>query len=1030
MRGRWPFTAEKISTRLDLIATHVHRRSVALPPFRLFPLPGAIIDAPICNDPTHWDVIEPQSYWGHADLNFVMKTAFSVPQGWDPKRLALYLPLGVLGDIFNHPEALVHVDRQSIGSADRYHHTIPLAPHLADGATHVLSLHGWTGLAGWPPDPKSAAKLHMGRPCLVERDPALFAFHLLASTVLDTVKVLDPESAVHHALLNALDDAFKTLETRDPIGAELYASVPKAMAVLERGLAHAGDPLDVTLHGIGHAHMDIAYLWPISQIRLKNARTYSNVLRLMTDDTDYYFSHSQPALYEMTAQDYPAIFDQIKARVADGRWEVMGGMWVEPDLNIPGGEALIRQLTLGRGYFRDVFGDVETPVLWLPDTFGFPAQIPQLMRLAGLKWFVTNKLNWNQINKVDASSHHWEGIDGSRVLAHVLTTPRDVQYLPFPTNYKSDLSAPEVMGTWTNSSAKTYVRDLPICFGYGDGGGGPTEELLAKAHAYAAMPGMPRLKMGTVRDAFAAIERSAADLSVWRGEHYMEGHRGVFTSQGWIKRANRKAEWALHEAEALAAMAGQTPDLTRAWKLLCLNQFHDIITGTSIGAVFEDARRDFSEIMTLAEAVSDAAEKGIALSELSVANTSPMTGSRLAFVEKDDLPNAQSVEGGALVYFDALPSYSIVPVSTATLPEGKVSCRAEHGRLILENPDLRVTLDANGHLTNVHDKSANRSVLKPGEIGNRLIAFEDRPICWDAWDVDPHYEDRRECLDGDAACEIIEKGPLRASVRVTRTWRSSTIRQTIRLCAHSKRLDFETDVDWHETHTLLKAAFPTSVSAPQAKFDVQWGRVSRSTLRETPFDAARFEVPAHKWAQLSDSDYTVAVLNDCKYGYDVTQDTIRLTLIKCATSPDPKADQGVHRFTYSLLPYEAETGHQLDVEAYDLNAPLRVLAADPGVPGQPRTLVQSTNAHVIVETVKPASDGRGIVLRLFEAHGCDATTDLCFDRPVATVQMADIFEAPLDTVPVEETSSVRLNLQPFQILTLRVVFAVSQASQL
>lgn len=1018
MSGRWPFTAEKIATRLTLIAPLIFRKSVPLAAFRLMELDRAMVQAPICADPSGWPVIAHQSYWGGPDLNFVLKSELQVPLGWDAANLALHLPLGILGDIFNHPEALVHIDTAPIGSADRYHHTIALDPALADGAAHVLSLHGWTGHSAWPPDPTSKAKLFMGTPCLVERDPALMAFHGLARAVLDTVSVLDPATPEHLGLLAALDAAFKVLDTRDPLGATLYASVAAAHDTLQQGIAAAGAPLDVTLHAIGHAHMDIAYLWPISQIRLKNARTYSNVLRLMDADPDYHFSHSQPQLYAYTAQDYPALFEQIKTRVAEGRWEVMGGMWVEPDLNIPGPEALVRQLTLGRKYFRDTFGDVETPVLWLPDTFGFPGQIPQLMRHAGLKWFVTNKLNWNQLNKVPASTHTWEGIDGSRVLAHVLTTPRKVQYLPFPTNYKSDLTAPEVLGTWTHAINSDHLRDLPICFGYGDGGGGPTEELLAKAHAYGAMPGMPRVKMATVRAAMERIEATAGDLPVWRGEHYLEGHRGVFTSQGWIKRANRKAEWALHEAEALSAMAGLNPDLTEAWQLLCLNQFHDILTGTSVTEVFADARRDYARIMDMAEMAAAQAAAACALTTVSVANTAPTTGPRIAFCT-ETAGAAQIVEGGALYLFDDLPAYAMTHLSQSVQPDTPVTCRTEGNTAILENATLRVVVGPGGQLHSVYDKVARREVLAEGQHGNQLQAFEDRPICWDAWDIDPDFEDRQETVQGHAAPEIVESGPLRAALRITTHWRNSRVTQAIRLCAHSNRIDFETEVDWHETHTLLKAAFPTTVTAPVAQFDIQWGMIERPTTRDTAFDAARFEVPAQKWAQLAEPSYAVALLNDCKYGYDVKGATLRISLIKSSTSPDPLADQGRHLFTYSLLPIPGADMRVLHHSAHDLNAPMRVVGAAPHGAAQVVPLVRLVAGDVIVETVKPAEDGSGIILRLYEPSGQAQSVVLEYGYVIRSAERTKFDETPLSALAVDGRLT-NFVVGPFEIYSIRL----------
>ncbi|SFS21364.1 alpha-mannosidase [Yoonia litorea] len=1010
MGGRWPFTAEKIASRLTLIAPHIFRRKLPLPAFRILPLPAAQIDAPICADPTGWEEIPHYTYWGGADLNFVMKSSFSVPETWDRDCLALYMPLGVMGDIFNHPEALVHVDRVPIGSADRYHHTIPLDPSVADGKSHMLSLVGWTGLAGWPPDPNAKTKLFMGEPVLVEINQPLWQFHAQATSVLDAASKMPSDSDTHIGLIRALDAAFKALDTRAPLAEGLQQTIASAQAVLDKEIAAAGKPLDVTLHGIGHAHMDIAYLWPIDQIRLKNARTYSNVLRLMRDDPDFRFSHSQPQLYAMVEQDFPQIFAKIKDRVATGQWEVMGGMWVEPDLNIPGPEALVRQLMLGRAYFKDRFGDVETPVLWLPDTFGFPAQIPQLMRHAGLKYFVTNKLNWNQKNKVPWSTHLWEALDGSRVLAHILTTPRDVQYLPFPTNYKSDLSAGEVLGTATDATVPAALSELPICYGYGDGGGGPTTDLLYKARAFANLPGMPRFKMSTVRDTFAALEKHADVLSVWKGEHYMEGHRGVLTSQGWIKRANRLAERALHEAEALAAMAGHQPDLSEAWKLLCLNQFHDIVTGTSVPIVFEDARRDFEKIGALVEKAAGQAAAALAGNAPAVLNTSPCTG-----------PRVVADYAGGLHYFASLPAYSVTPLSAAQEPVLPVSITQNDSQFVLENGYLKVTCDSHGRLTSVYDKALSCEVLPDGALGNVLQAFEDRPIAWDAWDIDPFFEDRMDEVSGDSECEIIEDHPLRVRLRVRFGWCNSRFTQTISLCADSRRIDFETEADWHEQHTLLKAAFPTGIRANSAEFDIQWGSVQRSTARETSFDQARFEVPAQKWARLCDDMRSMAVLNDCKYGCDVREDTIRLTLIKSATSPDPQADQGKHVFTYSLLPLTGNDRATLNHEAYALNTPLRIVKEAGDASDLTTPFVSIDTAQVIIETLKPAEDGDGVILRMFEATGETVQANLVFNRQIASAECVDFHED--HTANLATTGDkLCLSLKPYEITSVRIRF--------
>jgi len=1013
---RYRLTQEKIGARLRLIAPMVHRRSVAIEPFRILPLEAPILDAPICSDPSDWDVIEPNSYWGRADLNFVMKSGFVVPPDWDRRALALHLPLGVLGDIFNHPEGMAYVDQVPLGSADRYHHTLPLPQTVADGRRHVLSLHGWTGHAGWPPDPNSKAKLFMGDCALVEMDQQTVDFVNLAQAALETVTVLE-EAALRTDVLTVLEDAFRVLDTRSPMGAAFYASVSAATRMLREGLAKAGAPQDRTLHAIGHAHMDIAYLWPIDQIRLKNQRTYSNVLRLMEADPDFRFSHSQPALYEMTAKDHPVLFDRIKARISEGRWEIMGGMWVEPDLNIPGPEALIRQLTLGRSYFQEQFGDAETSVLWMPDTFGFPGQIPQVMALAGLDWFVTNKLNWNQYNRVPWSTHIWEGIDGTRVKAHILTTPRDVQYLPFPTNYKSDLTAKEVLGTATRPEEGS-LDALPICFGYGDGGGGPTADLLAKAHAYEAMPGMPQIRLSTVRDALQALEDSVQIWHVWSGEHYLELHRGVYTSQAWIKRANRVAERALHEVEALAAIAGTRPDLTEAWKLLCLNQFHDIVTGTSVREVYDDARRDFARIHEITEEAVDAAISLLATSEPQMASVLPTSGARTVLVRDQPDRAGQSVGDGTLLFFDEVEAYSLTPLSSSSMPDVPVTLIENGARIVLENQFLRAVFES-GSLVSLQDLATGRPILKTGSAGNTFLAFEDRPICWDAWDIDAHYEDRQDAVGPPTSIEVIERGPIRARVRLVHEWKNSRIEQDVLLTAKNRRLDFQTTVDWHEQHTLLKVAFPVSVSTDEAHFDIQWGTIARPTERVTDFGAARFEVPAQKWALLSDEELEIALMNDCKYGYDVREDTLRLTLIKSATSPDPNADQGHHEFTYAL--FAAPSGHPgfRNHAAYDLNTPARVIgpARASGEADNWTDALSTAADNVVIETLKPSAQGDGVVLRLFECLGQDTTCDLRVPGRFAQATVVGLFEDHISDLSLEN-GLVSLKVKGFQIVTL------------
>jgi len=1039
MSHRLRLTAEKIAQRLRLIAPKVARARVPIDRFVLEELADATVapDLGVHACTAQGPRLDWDSYWGGQNLHFVLRSRFTVPRGW--RNPALHLPLGVAGDIFTHPEALLYIDGQALASADRYHHTIEIPSDLADAAPHDLLLHGWTGLTGWPPDPTDRSQLFLKECAVIDIDRELQGFLTIAQTALDLTGELNENRPEKHAILSALDAAFLVLDTRDPMQDAFRASVPHATARLLEGLEAAGPPLDITLHAAGHAHMDVAYLWPVAQIRQKNARTYSNVLRLMERHPDFQFSHSQPQLYAWTEQDYPEIFEGIKTRVAQGRWEILGGMWVESDANMPGPEALVRQILLARRYCEDRFGKgAEAPVLWLPDTFGFPACLPQLMHQAGLKWFVTNKVNWNQYNQMPASTTWWEGIDGSRVMAQFLTTPREVQHLPFPTNYKSDLTAEEVVGTWTRNTVKDRVQDMLICYGYGDGGGGPTDDLIRTAKAYRAMPGAPQVVPSTVRKFFEALENKNAPLPVWQGEFYLEGHRGVLTGQGWIKRANRKAEILLHDAElamSLARLEGQAPeDLTEAWQNLCMLQFHDILTGTSVPEVFEDARRDYDRITQATDAALKRAASALIPRDARflVLDGAQLPGPRYALLPPDSGPVAedgitlpqQRVADGVLVELGRAapltPRALHAADGSAEVQDAVHAERTQDGGAILENALIRARLGPHGMLTSVFDKRVGREVLKEGAWGNKLELFEDRPVSWDAWDIDIFFEDRGEVVAALNSLEISEAGPLRAVVEITRAFRNSRLTQRVVLHRASARIDFDTEVDWHETHLLLKAAFPVSVRAARAEFDIQWGQIDRPTHRNTTWDAAQFEVPAQKWADLSEGDYGVALLNDCKYGYDVRGDVLRLSLIKSATMPDPGADQGHHRFTYALLPHPGDTRVDVRAEAYALNVPPRVFSGPGQGAGVTAPLVHCLSDRAVIETVKPAEDGNGVIVRLFEAHATRGPVSLSLHPKVAAVESCGLLEG--DATPLEmEGQQVSIPLSPYQIVTLRLI---------
>jgi alpha-mannosidase len=1047
---RW--TSQKIAQRISLIEPMVYRRRQVIPPFRYKPLSSPLETAPVGSDvdDSKWEVIKAKSYWGTWRTDFILRTLFHVPSDWElDLPVALYLPLGDSGD-FSHPETLAYIDGEPFASADRHHREILLPERWRDAELHLLALHGWTGLGGYGND-DSDTKLYMQECAVVQIDEPTREFVAAARVALDVAIQLKDDDPVKGRLFNALDAAFKIVDTRDPLGTlAFYDSVPPALAALKEGIAVAGAPLDVNIIGVGHAHIDVAWLWTLGQTVRKCGRTFSNMLRLMEQFPEFKFSQSQAQLYKYTEEHYPEIFAGIQRRIQEGRWEVMGGTWVEPDCNAIGSESLARQFLLGRAYFRKHFGDVDTPVLWLPDTFGYSWALPQLIKQAGMKYFITHKMSWNQYNQMPNQILWWQGLDGTRILTHFLTTPWGSEYLPYATTYNGLVSAAQIFGTWNNFRQKETHDELITAYGYGDGGGGPTREMLESIDHLANHPGAPRVRYGTVREFMERIETEIADsLPVWNGEFYFEYHRGTYTSQSRTKRNNRKSEVLLHDGEFLAGYAALATDyqypyeaVSKAWELLCLNQFHDILPGSSIGPVYTDSAKDFETIRQLGEQVREEAISALAKTlpehtAVFTANTTSFAGRRIGLLEGNAATQLADTRGkplvtqitadGTLVEIPYLEPYSVMALAetngqAAPPPYNSLSILHENDVMVLENTLLQVEINRAGDITRIYDKQADREVLSPDSKANALLAFEDRPMNFDAWDIDIFYEDRVEKIEGVESITITEEGPLRLAVAMKRKYRSSTIHQTLYIYANSRRIDFDTWIDWCEQHILLKAAFPVNIMSPMATFDVQWGNVQRPTHRNTSWDVARFETCAHKWADLSEGNYGVALLNDCKYGYDIRDNVIRLTLLKSATMPDEHADQGEHRMIYSLLPHQGDWREEVVPAAYDLNMPL-ILRRVKGSTAQPKplgSLVSVSAPNVIIETVKQAEDGNGLIVRMYENQRNRGCVTVKAGFALAEVYLCNLLEENEGSLDVED-NQLRIEVAPYQIITLRLI---------
>lgn len=1044
-KQRW--TPEKIKQRLELIAPLVYIKRKSLPSFKYRELANPLTPPPIeiSVDDLKWKEINANEYWGSWMQDFVLRTTFTIPEYMDASQpIALHLPLGDAGD-FSHPECLAYIDGEPYATCDRHHQEFLLNPKWCDGKEHTLALHGWTGLGGFA-NGDAFTKLYMRQCAIVQIHQATRDFVVLSRIALETTNNLDDNNPAKHHLFNALNEAFKTLDTRDPLGDErFYASVEAATQTLKAGIEKAGAPLDAVIHATGHAHIDVAWLWTLGQTRRKSERTFYNVIRLMEQFPDYHFSQSQPQLYQFIKEDQPALFESIKAKINEGRWEPMGGMWVEADCNLSGAESLARQFLLGRSFFREHFGkDAESPVLWLPDVFGYAWALPQLIQQAGLKYFMTIKIGWSQYNRLPYDTFMWQGIDGTQILTHFSTVKEFGS--EYASTYNSMANAKEALGTWQNFQQKEMQKELLMAYGFGDGGGGPTREMLENIEVLKNFPALPQVKQSSVKKFFESIEplTESKMMPVWNGELYLEYHRGTYTTQARNKRANRKSEFLLHDAEFIAALASLHTDykypasqFNDAWRTICLNQFHDIIPGSSIGPVYEESQQQYAELTTNVTGLRDEALQALAQKldgDILLVNPTSFTQRGLVFISGDSFQRfildgepvpVQAAESGLWVDAGELAPYSVIALKQTMDDRPQTIVNRPSSIVHLENDYLRIEFNNDGDITRIFDKKANRDVLPPNTIANQFQAFEDRPKSWDAWDVDIFYDDKLWLAESASSIEVVEYGELRQTIEIKRKIQNSEFTQRISLSHNSQRLDFDTHINWNERHTMLKVAFPVDVLSPQATYEIQWGNVTRPTHRNTSWDWARFETCAQKWVDLSEGDYGVSLLNDCKYGHDIHDNVMRITLLRSPTMPDPMADFGEHEFKYSLYPHAGLWNEETQREAYLLNDPIISYQSSVNSKQSPisnlQSLVSCSSPNVIVETVKRAEDGDGFIVRLYESQRKRGQVQVKVGCAVESAWVTNLLEDNESALSVDNDSII-LNLKPYQIMTLRIKF--------
>ncbi|XP_075361796.1 alpha-mannosidase 2C1 isoform X1 [Mycteria americana] len=868
-----------------------------------------------------------------------------------------------------------------------------------------------------PPDPDRRFTLSKAELVVFNRD----VYELLVDLeiLLDMAQLLGEENQRSFQALYTANQMINVCDVMDP--STFSAARDLAAAIFSQRNGESQH----TIHAMGHCHIDSAWLWPYEETIRKCARSWVTVVRLMECNPELTFACSQAQQFEWVRSWYPGLYAQIQDFVAKGQFIPVGGTWVEMDGNLPSGESMVRQFLQGQRFFQEQFGRICSE-FWLPDTFGYSAQLPQLMRGCGIRRFLTQKLSWNLVNTFPHHTFFWEGIDGSRVLTH----------FPPGDSYGMHGRVEEMLKTVKNNKDKGRVNHSALLFGFGDGGGGPTQKMLDRMKRMSDTDGLPRVQISTPDRLFSVLEKESSQLCTWVGELFLELHNGTYTTQAQIKKGNRECERILHDVEVLSTLAAarssafQYPasQLQRLWRLLLLNQFHDVLPGSCIQIVVEDALQYYTEIRRAGARLQEEAVQSLCRELLQ-----PKAGSAESTLVLNTLPwertevisrtGPAGTESLALV---TVPSMGYAIVREPLLPPQPVAVRKqEDGSIAMENGVIAVCLDMMGHLTSLRLVDSERESVPDGCYANQFALFDDIPLYWDAWDVmDYHLETRKPVTMLLKPLEITLAGGLRGSASFSlQIGESSILTQEIILDATCPYLRFLTQVEWKEAHKFLKVEFPVQVRSTNATYEIQFGHLQRPTHWNTSWDWARFEVWAHKWLDLSEYGFGVALLNDCKYGASAHRNVLSLSLLRAPKSPDATADITHHQFTYAVMPHLGSFQDAGVIQhAYNLNFPLHVVPAC-SAQSPAWSAFSVSSPAVVLETVKQAEDRHeAVVVRLYEAHGSTVVAWLQTSLPVKEAMLCDLLERPAawGRLPLEQ-QGVRLSFTPFRVLSVLLV---------
>ncbi len=842
--------------------------------------------------------------------------------------------------------------------------------------------------------------------------------------------VYTKNSYEYSTTVRILEKACNILELNYPYTEEYYDKIAESRNYLKKNYYETmcGNN-SVEVDCIGHTHIDVAWLWTLAQTREKVQRSFATMVNLMKKYPEYRFMMSQPQLLKFLSESAPDLYAEVKKLAEDGRFEVEGAMWVEADCNLSSGESLVRQIQHGKKFIKDEFG-TDSRVLWLPDVFGYSAAIPQILKKSGIDHFITSKISWNDTNILPYDTFIWQGIDGSEILTDFITTQEYKRGGKFDneTTYVGMINPSMVAGTWNRYQQKEYSNHAMLVYGWGDGGGGPTYDMLEQQRRLSyGLPGLPKTIMSSLRQHLDKSERDFSDVCDeigrtprWVGELYLEFHRGTYTSMAANKRYNRLSEMLLQKLESLASICYllqgttyQKEKIYGLWEVVLLNQFHDIIPGSSIKEVYEDSHKQYNNLFNEGNAIINDAIGYI--SDNISTNGGVLVYNSLGFARSSVIEN-----DGKIYETGEIPAYGWRVINCDS---GKSTIKIDLNARKIENSYFVLIVDESGRISYIFDKKNGRTVLKDNMCANEIRIFEDMPLLYENWEISKYYKDKCKILDDKAKIVVIDEGQ-RKGFEITKKYHDSIIKQQVFLYETIDRIDVKNQIDWHEQRQLVKIAFPFNVHFTKATFDIQFGNVERTLNTNTSWEKAKFEVCGHKWVDVSEYGYGVSLLNDCKYGYSIDEGIVSLTAIKCGIYPNEEADQGMHEFSYAIYPHKGDFRDANTVQmAYSFNQPFetRTVKKSNGNLPEEFSLVYTENNNIVIETLKKCENGSGIILRLYDAFNCKSQPVLHFGMKPKYVAICDLLENEITKLEISG-NDVQLSVSNFEIVTLKVMF--------